>query len=113
MRWEAANKATANLVLAHGEDGTVTPVGGSPTTCKIIISRDDAQIAPNTSANDFYEILDVAVGQYRTKLEFPSAPFEDVNLIGATVTVGTEVWVVEYIVKRDGNLTYTLGRKTS
>jgi len=113
MRWEAANRATANLVLAHGEDGTVAPVGGSPISCKIIVSRDDAQIAPNTSANNYYEVLDVAVGEYRSKLEFPSAPFEEANLIGATVTVGTEVWVVEYIVKRDGQMTYTLGRKTS
>lgn len=113
MRWEAANKATANLVLAHGEDGTVTPVGGAPISCKIIISRDDAQIAPNTSSDTYYEIMDVAVGQYRSKLDFPSAPFEDINLIGALVTVGTEVWVVEYIVKRDGELIFTLGRKES
>lgn len=113
MRWESANRVTANLALALGEDGTVTPVGGTPVTCKIIISRDDAQIAPTSQSNTFYEVYDAAVGQYRTKLDFPSAPFEDANLIGATVTVGSEVWLVEYIVKRDGHMIYTLGRKTS
>lgn len=113
MRWEAANKATANLALALGEDGVVTPNGGLPVSCKVIISRDDAQIAPTSQSNSYYEVYDVAVGQYRTKLDFPSAPFEDANLIGATVTVGSEVWLVEYIVKRDGFMTYTIGRKTS
>lgn len=113
MRWEAANRATANLVLAHGEDGVVAPVSGLPVSCKVIISRDDAQLAPSTQSDSYYEAFDNAVGQYRSKLDFPSAPFEDRNLVGATVTVGNEVWVVEYIVKRDVALMYTLGRKTS
>jgi hypothetical protein len=111
MRWEAANNVTASLALSMGEDGSVTPVGGTLTNCKIIIGRDSGQIAPVSQSGDYYEIYDSAVGQYRSKLDFPYSPFEDKNLIGATVTVGTEVWIIEYIVKKDSTIIHTLGRK--
>lgn len=113
--WESINKVTSNLSTRNGEQAVVKFANGSQLPVLAIIGRDSARIVPNENENGFYEILDGAVGQYRTKIDFgmtDGSPLViNTGLLNARIESGSEAWVVEYVVGRDTYIVKTLCRK--
>lgn len=113
--WESVNKVTSNLSTRSGEQAIVKFANGSQISVLAIIGRDSARIVPNESENGFYEILDGAIGQYRTKIDFgmpDGSPLAiTTGLLNARIESGTEAWQVEYLVGRDTYIVKTLCRK--
>jgi hypothetical protein len=113
--WEAINDSVSGLSLALGDNGTLTLANGTSQTVRAIVSRDSAKILPDANEDGFYEIMDAAVGQYRTRIDFGSVDGGPIVIptavVGARIEVGAESWVVEYVTGRDTYIIKTLCRK--
>lgn len=113
--WEAVNKSISGKCLAFGEDANLTTRSGLSLPVKAIISRDSARIVPDPNEDGFYEIMDAATGQYRTKIDIGTTDGTPLviatAILGSTITTGNETWVVEYVTGRDTYVIKTLCRK--
>ena len=116
MKWESINRLATNTAFSMGEAATVTTVGGLTFSALAILERDDARIVPNEGRDGFYEIVDNAIGQVRTKIDLALPGGQDWNvksqIVGAQVVIGTEKYVIEYVIKRDLTHMKTLARRS-
>lgn len=113
--WESVNKSISGKCLAFGEDATLTTKSGFSLPVKAIISRDSAKIVPDPNEDGFYEIMDAATGQYRTKIDIGTVDNSPLNIttavLGGQIVNGDETWIIEYVVGRDTYVLKTLCRK--
>lgn len=117
--WEAINKSTSNLSLAGGELAWFTPKGSvTRQPIRVIIARDSVRVVPNENEDGYYEVVDMAIGQYRTKLDFGTRDGTPIVVTGNKVAGGlielddnSEKWSVEYVVSKDTYIIKTYGAK--
>jgi hypothetical protein len=115
MRWESANEITAKVAFQMGDPAILTTLAGSQVPVQIIIERDSAKVIPNEGRDGFYEVLDNAIGQFRTKIDIALATGAPITLktqiVGCTVKYGEESYIVEYVLMRDTYVIKTLCRR--
>lgn len=115
MRWESANAVTAKVAFAMGDPAVLTTLAGSQIPVQIIIERDSAKVLPNEGRDGFYEVLDNAIGQFRTKIDIATTSGQPITLktqiVGCTISYGNESYIVEYVLMRDTYVIKTLCRR--
>lgn len=115
MKWESINRLATTAAFSMGEAVTVTTIGGLSFQALAIVERDDARVVPSESGDGFYEIVDNAIGQFRTKVDLAlpggAAWSLRTQIVGAEVKMGDETFVIEYVMKRDSHHIRTLARK--
>jgi hypothetical protein len=115
MKWEAINQLATAASFVMGESAVLTTVGGLSFDVKAIVERDDAKVVPNEGSDGFYEIVDNAIGQFRSKVDLamPNGAAWSIrtSVIGAEVQIGDEKFVIEYVLKRDSHHIKTLARR--
>jgi hypothetical protein len=115
MRWEAINQLATAASFSMGESAVLTTVGGLSFNVLSIVERDDAKVVPNEGSDGFFEIVDNAIGQFRSKIDMAmphgAAWSVKTSVIGAEVQIGDEKFVVEYVLKRDSHHIKTLARR--
>lgn len=116
--WEAINKSTSNLSLAGGELAWFVAKGSvDRQPIRVIIARDSAKVVPNENEDGFFEVVDMAIGQYRTRLDFGSRDGTPLALTGKLaggrieLDDESETWSIEYVVARDTYIVKTYGAK--